>query len=116
MVMRNMLKILIVILFALGCPQPSLAQGVIGSTCSAALYCPKSNNDSTNACLGIGKKFYPGVLMLVAKSAFVKECQRKNALDYCGAFGGSSNLRKEYGGGCAEQCKSRVVCLHGDNR
>lgn len=93
--------------------------GVIGATCSTHAYCPKSSVDSSNACGNVGPKFFPGVLMLAAKEAIIRECQKANALDYCGAFSQGldrSTIEEQHGGGCYEQCSEQVLCLYGDNR
>lgn len=100
---------------------PVFAQeGVIGATCSSSAYCPHSRADTSNACFNVGPDFYPGVLMLAAKEAAIRKCQRANALDYCGANESGEERKKieaEYSGGCYEQCsETAVLCIFGDNR
>ena len=93
--------------------------GVIGATCLSTPFCPKSSLDGTdNACSGVGKQFYPGVLMLAAKQAAVNRCKTANALDYCGAFAGpvEQKIIIEKFGGCADQCETMTTCIYGDNQ
>lgn len=94
------------------------AEGVVGATCWATPVCPDCKG-SQNTCRTVEETFYPGVLMAVAKDAVIKECQDRNALDYCGD--GCSPSKREavlaaHHGGCYEQCETTAHCLYGDNR
>jgi hypothetical protein len=94
------------------------ADGVIGATCSAEPRCFDCE-EKESVCKGVKDKFYPGILMAVAKKAVIKECQSANALDECGNHC-DDKTRKERlaqaGGGCHAQCERVATCVYGDNR
>jgi hypothetical protein len=64
-----------------------------------------SSSSNPNLCRTVEKKFYPGVLMTVARAAAVRECEVANALD----FGTEGNPP----GSCYNQCDSKTYCVYG---
>ena len=78
--------------------------GIIGATCEANPIYYKHGRD---VCFSTGKIFYPGLTMVFAKSAIIKECQRLNALDHSEISGPKS---------CYGQCSTISYCIYGDNR
>lgn len=74
------------------------AEGVVGATCWAN---PIDKVGGRDVCRSVEEKFYPGVLMAVAKKSMIRDCQRANALDL---------------GDCYKKCSTATYCIYGDNR
>lgn len=113
--MRYRIAIL-ALLASLGSPSIAFsAEGVVGATCYAQPICPDCN-ERGNVCWTV-QKFYPGITMIVAKKAIIKQCQKANALDECGNHCGLRQREhyKKYGG-CYNQCVEVAYCIYGDNR
>jgi hypothetical protein len=74
------------------------AEGVVGATCWAN---PIDKIGGRDVCRSVEEKFYPGIIMALAKKSMVKDCQHANALDL---------------GKCYEKCSTATYCIYGDNR
>lgn len=92
---------------AYGAPAPSAASRVTassGTICSANPFCPAANGYG-NACMGV-KRTYSGTgAAQTGLRNIVSQCQAANAPDLC-----SSDLRRSFGGGCAQQCVNVATC------
>ena len=84
-------------------PLASSGGGAVGATCWSE---PKlSSAGNPNWCKTVPKKFYPGVLMAVAKEAAIKECRSANALDY--------GVHATPPGSCYKLCDTKTFCIYG---
>ena len=89
----------------------------VGVECVALPQCPDCTR-AGNVCRG-ARQFYGGITAIIAKKNIIAECQRANALDYCGGSNGCMKLtskdqqkhRTRYGGGCYPQCPRVAKCV-----
>lgn len=77
-----------------------LTEGVVGATCWAN---PVHFVNGRDVCFSVDERFYPGILMVVAKKSMINLCKEKNALDASG-------------GHCYNLCETQSYCIYGDNR
>lgn len=84
-------------------PVASSDGGAVGATCWSEPKLPSEGNP--NWCKTVPRKFYPGVLMAVAKEATIKECRNANALDY--------GVHATPPGSCYKLCDTKTFCIYG---
>lgn len=82
-------------------PRASTSSGTI---CSANPYCPAANGYG-NACMGVKRSYSGTGAAPTGLRDIVSRCQAANAPDLC-----STDLRRSFGGGCAQQCVNVASC------
>lgn len=110
--MKVVLSYLIVFIFPfLNIGSVTATEGVVGATCESdpKVYAKIEGEIKEIYCATVEPIFYPGLTMVLAKEATVKECKKRNALDNSGNYPDASST-------CTSRCDEDTYCIYGDNR